>query len=60
MGVLRKTTDTGVDALAQVWLANILYGGVLKLSAVSAANSGVALASVLGAQVNSVAGFFRF
>lgn len=59
-GVLRQTTDTGTDANGQVWLANILYGGVLKLSAVSAANSGVTLTSVLNAQVNEIAGFFRF
>lgn len=59
-GVLRQTTDTGSDALGQVWQANILYGGVLKLSAVSAANSGVTLTSVLNAQVNTIQGFFRF
>lgn len=62
-GVLRKTTDTGTDssASAQVWLANILYGGVLKLSLVSSANSGVTdLTTVLGATVNTVAGFFKF
>lgn len=60
-GVLRATVDTGVDTAAQVWLANILYGGTLKLSHVSTANSGIAdLSTVLGAQVNKVAGFFRF
>src|SRR6478735_8573024 len=32
-GILRKTTDTGVDAQAQVFLANILYGGTIKLAA---------------------------
>ena len=60
LGVLRQTTDTGTTSDAQVWQANILYGGVLKLGMVSSANSGVTLTSVLGAQTNTVAGFFRF
>lgn len=59
-GLLRQTTDTGLAADGQVWQANILYGGVAKLAAVSAANSGVTLTSVLNAQVNEIAGFFRF
>jgi hypothetical protein len=62
-GVLRKTVDTGTDAGAgaQVWLANILYGGTLKHAALSNANSGIAdLTTVLGAQVNVAQGFFRF
>lgn len=60
-GVLRKTTDTGTATTDAAWLANILYGGTLKLAAVSTANSGIAdLTSVLNAQVNTVAGFFRF
>lgn len=59
-GILRKTVDTGVTTDAQVWLANILYGGVLKLSAISTANSGFDVATIVGAQVNAVAGFFRF
>jgi hypothetical protein len=61
-GVLRKSVDTGTatGADAQVWLANILYGGVLNLSMVQAANSGVTLTSVLSAQVNQAQGFFRF
>lgn len=59
-GVLRKSVDTGTDANGQVWLANILYGGMLKLSAVSAANSGVTLTSVLAAKVDTVVGFFKF
>jgi hypothetical protein len=60
-GVLRKTVDTGTDTAGQVWLANILYGGTLKLAAVSSANSGIAdLTTVLGAQVNAAQGFFRF
>lgn len=59
-GVLRQTTDTGATADAQVWQANILYAGLLKYSAVSAANSGVTLTNVLGAKVNTIAGFFKF
>jgi hypothetical protein len=61
-GILRKTTDTGADAQAQVFLANILYAGTLKLAAVSTANSAITggYASILGAQVNAVQGFFRF
>ena len=60
-GVLRKTVDTGTDTAGQVWLANILYGGTLKLAAISAANSGIAdLTTVLGGQVNAAQGFFRF
>lgn len=60
-GVLRKTVDTGTSTDAQVWQANILFGGSLKLPLVSSANSGVSdLTTVLKAQVNKVAGFFRF
>ena len=59
-GVLRKTVDTGTDEAGQVWLANILYGGTLKLAQVKTANSGMTLTSVLSAQVNEVQGFFRF
>jgi len=59
-GVLRKTVDTGSSTDAQVWQANILFGGILKLAAVSAANSGVTLTSVLNAKVNTVVGFFKF
>ncbi len=65
LGILRKTVDTGTETLvqnpqAQVWLANILYSGLLKLPAMVAANSGVTLTSVLSAQVNAVEGFFKF
>lgn len=60
-GILRKTVDTGTDTAGQVWLANILYSGLLKYAAVSAANSTVNLASgILGGTVNAVAGFFKF
>ena len=59
-GVLRKTTDTGTDADGQVWMGNIVLTGILKLSKVAAANSGVTLTSVLGAKVNSVIGTFKF
>jgi hypothetical protein len=60
LGILRKTVDTGTDPEGQVWQANILYSGFLKLDKVSAANSGVTLTSILSAQVNSVEGFFKF
>jgi hypothetical protein len=60
LGILRKTTDTGTDEEGQEWQANILYGGVLKLAPVKAANSGVTLTSVLGGRVNEVEGFFKF
>ncbi len=59
-GLLRQTTDTGTSDTGQVFLANILYGGAAKLYSVSAANSGVTLTSVLNAQVDTRAGFFRF
>lgn len=59
-GVLRKAVDTGTDAAGKAFLGNILYGGSVKLAAVQAANSGVTLTNVLGAQVNDAAGFFRF
>lgn len=59
-GVLRKTIDTGTDPAGQKWMGNIVIGGMLKLSKVSSANSGVTLTSVLGAQVNTVMGFFKF
>jgi len=62
LGILRQTTDTGTDtsASAQKWQANILYSGILKLDRMSAANSGVTLAGVLGATTNAVEGFFKF
>jgi len=60
VGVLRQTTDTGTDAAASAWQANILFGGTLKHAHVSNANSGVTLGDVLNAQVNEVVGFFRF
>lgn len=59
-GVLRKTVDTGLASDGQRWQANIVETGLLKLDKVSAANSGVTLTSVLGAQVNLVKGYFKF
>lgn len=59
-GILRKTTDTGVPGTTSVWHANILYAGLVKLDAVSAANSGVTISNVSGAKVDAIAGFFRF
>lgn len=59
-GVLRTTVDTGTEATDQTWMGNILFSGLLNLTLVSAANSGVTLTSVLGAQVNEARGFFKF
>lgn len=60
VGVLAQSTDTGADETADVWQANIILGGWLKYSHISSANSGVTLASVTGAKVNTVLGYFRF
>ena len=59
-GLLRQTTDTGADSSAQKFQQNIVIAGIAKLDKVSSANSGVTLTSVLGAQVNTVMGFFKF
>lgn len=59
-GLLRQTVDTGAAADGQVWQANILLMGIAKLDKVSAANSGVTLSNVLGAQINEVIGTFKF
>lgn len=60
LGVLRQSTDTGSDAGAQTWMANILYAGIIKLPLVEDANSGVVLTNVLSATVNEAEGFFKF
>ena len=59
-GVLRKTVDTGTDAAGPAWQANIVLMGMLQLAPVVSANSGVTLTSVLGGQVNTVRGYFKF
>lgn len=59
-GFLRRTTNTGDNAQAQVFLGNIVQGGTLKLSAVSAANSGLSLTNLLGGHVDTISGFFKF
>lgn len=59
-GVLRQTTDTGSDANGQVWQANIVLVGILKLDRVASANSGVTLTSVLNARTNTVRNTFIF
>lgn len=59
-GVLRQTTDTGTAPGGQLWQANIVITGILNLDKVSAANSGVTLTTVLGAQVNTVMKTFKF
>lgn len=59
-GFLRRTTDTGANAQAQAFLGNIVKSGVLNLSVVSAANSGVTLSGLLGGRVDDIAGHFIF
>lgn len=59
-GVLRQTTDTGADANAPKWQANIVIAGILKLEKMTAANSGVTLTGVLGARVDTVKKYFKF
>lgn len=60
LGILRKSVNTGTDPQGQIWLGNIVEAGFLKLSAVTAANSGLTLTSVLGGRVNPVEGYFKF
>lgn len=59
-GLLRQTTDTGTDPSGAAWQANIVITAIAKHEKVVAANSGVTLTSVLGAQVNTVIGTFKF
>lgn len=59
-GFLRRTTNTTTDPDAQVFLGNIVQRGTLRLSVVSAANSGVTLAGLLGGRVDDIAGLFIF
>ena len=59
-GFLRQTTETGSDANAQKFQQNIVIAGILKYSKVVAANSGVTLANVVGARINTVIGSFKF
>lgn len=63
VGILRKTVDTGADtsATAQKYLANVVIMGILKLSAVSAANGGAGdVKTALTAVTNDVFGTFKF
>ena len=59
-GFLRQTTDTGSDANAQKFQQNLVEAGILKLAKVQAANSGVTLANIAGARINTVKGSFKF
>ena len=60
-GILRQTVDTGTDPNGQVWQGNIVLTGLLKLSKVSAANSGQdVMGGVLGSRVDPVQGYFKF
>jgi hypothetical protein len=61
LGVLRKTTGTGTTADSMGWMGNIVYGGLLKLDRVVAANPGIADVSAYpGAHVDNVQGYFKF
>ena len=59
-GVLRTTVDTGTDANGQKWQGNILFGGLLNLALMKAANSGVTLSSVLDARITENRNLFKF
>lgn len=59
-GVLRTTVDTGTDPGGQKWQGNILFGGLLNLALMQAANSGVTLSSVLGARITQNRNLFKF
>ena len=59
-GVLRTTVDTGTDPDGQKWQGNILFGGLLNLALMKAANSGVTLSSVLGARITENRNLFKF
>jgi hypothetical protein len=59
-GILRTTTDTGLDPEGIAWQGNILHRGVLNYAHVSAANSGVNLSNVLNARIIEVRNFFVF
>lgn len=60
VGVLRKTTDTGTDAAAPSFLANIVTNGILNLTKVSSANGGTSaiLTAFTGSRENTVLGTF--
>lgn len=62
-GILRATTETGTDnsAAAPVYQANILFAGILQLSKVKDANSGVAIdGTILGARTDEKRNLFIF
>ncbi len=59
VGILRQTTDTDTNSLADAWQANILLGGWLNLDHVSSANA-FDVSAIAGAKVDTVRKFFRF
>jgi hypothetical protein len=59
-GILRSTVDTGSDAAGQEYLNNIVIRGILNLTKVKTANSGVDLATILGARTDDVWNTFTF
>lgn len=63
VGILRKSVDTGSDAAAPSYLANIIISGILKLVKVSSANAGgdtAVLAAFTGSRKSDVLGTFTF
>lgn len=61
VGILRKTVDTGSDANGQTYLGNVILMGILKLDAISSANSGYTdVATALKARTDVVFGTFKF
>lgn len=61
-GVLRNSVDTGSDSSGATFQGNIVISGILKLSALSAANGGTGSleAAITGSRVDSVIGTFTF
>lgn len=60
-GILRATTETGPAGTEETYQANILFSGILQLSKVKDANSGITIgSSVLNGRVDEDRDFFKF
>lgn len=60
-GILRATTETNVDPEGPTVQANILFAGILFLSKLKDANSGITFGSaVLGGRADEDRDFFKF
>lgn len=59
-GILRTSVDTGTSTTDQTWMGNILFGGILNLALVTAANSGISVSDVVGASVIANRNIFKF